>query len=138
MTRGVKLSLWMASTWGSYWRATSVAMGDSDPEDIDSNNLAVKKGDARIFSSYEVPESPDAGVDHHRARPFINERHLAERVLTCQMGLDPSRWSHYPRHSPHPLPAWHLSGAEGCGCSRGTTRVGCNIYIVIICLSDNI
>ena len=36
--------------------------GDSDPEDIDSNNLAVKKGDARIFSSYEVPESPDGRV----------------------------------------------------------------------------
>ena len=36
--------------------------GDSDSEDIDSNNLAVKKGDARIFSSYEVPESPDGRV----------------------------------------------------------------------------
>jgi hypothetical protein len=36
--------------------------GDSDPEDIDSNNLAVKKGDTRIFSSYEVPESPDGRV----------------------------------------------------------------------------
>jgi hypothetical protein len=36
--------------------------GDSDKEDIDSNNLAVKKGGARIFSSYDVPESPDGRV----------------------------------------------------------------------------
>jgi hypothetical protein len=53
----------MASTWGSYWRATSAADGvTSDPEDIDSNNLAVEKGDARIFSSYDVPESSDCRV----------------------------------------------------------------------------
>jgi hypothetical protein len=36
--------------------------GDSDKEDIDSNNRAVKKGGARIFSSYDVPESPDGRV----------------------------------------------------------------------------
>ena len=33
--------------------------GDSDQEDVDRNNHAVKVGDLRVFSSYEVPESPD-------------------------------------------------------------------------------
>ena len=33
--------------------------GDPDQEDIDPNNLAVKDGGVRVFSSYEVPESPD-------------------------------------------------------------------------------
>jgi hypothetical protein len=49
--------------------------GDSDPEDIDSNNLAVKKGGARIFSSYEVPESPDGRLyimtEHDRSKTTV-------------------------------------------------------------------
>jgi tRNA1(Val) A37 N6-methylase TrmN6 len=35
--------------------------GDTDQEDIDANNRAVMH-DARIFSSYEVPESPDGRI----------------------------------------------------------------------------
>jgi hypothetical protein len=35
--------------------------GDTDQEDIDANNRAVKH-DVRIFSSYEVSESPDGRI----------------------------------------------------------------------------
>jgi hypothetical protein len=35
--------------------------GDTDQEDIDTNSRAVMY-DARIFSSYEVPESPDGRI----------------------------------------------------------------------------
>lgn len=49
--------------------------GDSDKEDIDSNNRAVKKGGARIFSSYDVPESPDGRVwiitEHDRSSTTV-------------------------------------------------------------------
>jgi tRNA1(Val) A37 N6-methylase TrmN6 len=45
--------------------------GDSDQADIDANNRAVKKGGLRVFSSYEVPESPDGRLyiitEHNRS-----------------------------------------------------------------------
>jgi hypothetical protein len=45
--------------------------GDSDQADIDANNRAVKMGGLRVFSSYEVPESPDGRLyiitEHNRS-----------------------------------------------------------------------
>jgi hypothetical protein len=49
--------------------------GDSDQEDVDRNNHAVKVGDLRVFSSYEVPESPDGRLyiitEHDRSKTTV-------------------------------------------------------------------
>jgi tRNA1(Val) A37 N6-methylase TrmN6 len=49
--------------------------GDSDQEDIARNNRAVRDGDLRVFSSYEVPESPDGRLyiitEHDRSATTV-------------------------------------------------------------------
>jgi hypothetical protein len=49
--------------------------GDTDQEDFARNNLAVKDGDLRVFSCYEVPESPDGRLyvitEHDRSKTTV-------------------------------------------------------------------